>query len=165
MEETRNNCFGLKIRSTILRHTKTSKHECRNITAMYISAFVLTCFRLTKGRATYFRPETTVANFFHLMVFLFKVLFNHSWKHHFVVFHCHMYFGLLYSVLQNRTLAKMTSLLRKINWYYWRPKSKFFYINIVLCVALYCKYMSTPIMQACKHINTGELCRNFILVS
>ena len=40
----------------------------------YFSALVLTCFRLTKGRATFFRPETIVASFLHLMVLLFKVL-------------------------------------------------------------------------------------------
>ena len=39
----------------------------------YISALVLTCFRMTKGRAMYFQPETIVASFFHLMVLLFKV--------------------------------------------------------------------------------------------
>ena len=44
----------------------------------YISALVLTCFRLTKGRATFFRPETIVANFLHPMVLFFKVLLNHS---------------------------------------------------------------------------------------
>ena len=80
MQETRNNCFGLKIRSTILRHAKTGKHECQKATAKYFSAFVLTCFRLTKRRATYFRSETIVASLMHLMVLLCKVLFNHSWK-------------------------------------------------------------------------------------
>ena len=44
----------------------------------YILALVLTCFRLTMGRATYFRPETIVTSFFHLMVLLSKVLLNHS---------------------------------------------------------------------------------------
>ena len=33
MQETRNNCFGLKICSTILRQVKTGKHECRNVAA------------------------------------------------------------------------------------------------------------------------------------
>ena len=85
MQETRINSFGSKIRSTILRQAKTGKHEFRKITATctavrccYFSALVLTCFRLTNGRATYFRPETIVASFLHHMVFLFKVLFNHS---------------------------------------------------------------------------------------
>ena len=76
MQETRNNNFGSKIRSTALCQAKTDKHECQNITATYcyISALVLSCFRLTKGRATYFRPEIIVASFLHLMVLLFKVL-------------------------------------------------------------------------------------------
>ena len=103
MQETRNNCFGSKISSTTLRQAKTDKHECRNVTEMYktkyngkvfiywaydilfgfvhccyISSIVLTCFRLKKGRATYFRPEIIVASILHLMVLLFIVLFNHT---------------------------------------------------------------------------------------
>ena len=45
--------------------------------ALGISAQVLTCYRLTKDRATLFRPETTVASFLHLMVLFFKVKINH----------------------------------------------------------------------------------------
>ena len=37
----------------------------------------LTCFRLKKGRATFFRPETIVASFLHFMVSLFKMLLNY----------------------------------------------------------------------------------------
>ena len=33
---------------------------------------------LTKGRATFFRPETIIESFLHLMCLLFKVLFNHT---------------------------------------------------------------------------------------
>ena len=33
----------------------------------YISALKLTCFHLTKARATYFRPETIIASFLKLM--------------------------------------------------------------------------------------------------
>ena len=84
MQETRNNCFGSKICRTTLRQAKTGKHECRNITAT-VPKIVLTCFRLTKDRATYFRPETIVASFLLLMVLLSKVLLNHSWKRQFVV--------------------------------------------------------------------------------
>ena len=47
----------------------------------YISVLVLTCFHLTKGRITHFRPEIIVASFLHLTVLLFKVLFNHSKQH------------------------------------------------------------------------------------
>ena len=42
MQETRNNCFGSKKRNTTLRQAKS---------CYCISALVLTCFRLTKGRA------------------------------------------------------------------------------------------------------------------
>ena len=34
VQETCNNCFGSKIRSTTLRQAKTGKHESRNVTAM-----------------------------------------------------------------------------------------------------------------------------------
>ena len=33
MQETRNNCFGSKLRSTFLRQAKTGMHECRKVTA------------------------------------------------------------------------------------------------------------------------------------
>ena len=39
----------------------------------YISALVLSCFRLKKDRATFFRPETIVASFLHSMLLLPKV--------------------------------------------------------------------------------------------
>ena len=41
------------------------------------SALVLTCFRLKKGRATFFRPETIVESFLHLMV-IQKILLSGS---------------------------------------------------------------------------------------
>ena len=68
MQETLNNCFESKIRSTILREAKIGEHECQNITAC--------CY--TPGRATYFRLETSVESFLHLMLLLFEVLFNHT---------------------------------------------------------------------------------------
>ena len=37
MQETRNNCFGSKKRSTTLRQAETGKHECQSITATYRS--------------------------------------------------------------------------------------------------------------------------------
>ena len=46
--------------------------------AVTFLALVLTCFCMTKGRATYFRPETIVASFLHLIVLLLKVLFIHG---------------------------------------------------------------------------------------
>ena len=87
MQETHNNCFGSKKHRTTLLQAKTGKHECWNVTAMYISALVLTCFRLKKGRAMFFRPETIVVSFLHLMVLFFKVLLNHSSKRQFLVLH------------------------------------------------------------------------------
>ena len=111
MQETRNNCFGSKIRSTsaemlrstTLRQAKTGKHECRNITATYcnvlvrccyILAFMLTCFHLTKGRAIFFRPETIVASFLHLMALFFNVMVNHTSKHQFVTLLCRIWRGI-----------------------------------------------------------------------
>ena len=35
MQETSNNCFGSKIRSTTLYQAKAGKHECRNVMATY----------------------------------------------------------------------------------------------------------------------------------
>ena len=57
---------------------KIAKHECQNATATYccISALVLTCFLLKKGRAMFFRPETIFVSFLNFMVLLPKVLFN-----------------------------------------------------------------------------------------
>ena len=58
--------------------------RCKKLTTIvsgqncYISAIMVICFCLMKGRTTYFRPKTVVFSFFHLMVLLFKVLFNHS---------------------------------------------------------------------------------------
>ena len=44
----------------------------------YFAVLVLTHFLLTKGRVRSFRPETVIANFLHLMLFVYKVIFNHS---------------------------------------------------------------------------------------
>ena len=38
---------------------------------------VLTCFRLTKSRVTFLRPETIFASFLHLMVLFVKVTLTH----------------------------------------------------------------------------------------
>ena len=61
MQETCNGCLGLKKCSTSLRQAITGIHECRKITVpkvepksnCYFLALVLTCYRLTKGRATF----------------------------------------------------------------------------------------------------------------
>ena len=39
MQETRNNCFKSKKRSTTLHQAKTGKHECRNVTATLLLHF------------------------------------------------------------------------------------------------------------------------------
>ena len=58
MQETRNNCFGSKKYNTTLRQAITGKRVRRNVTCFvrcyYISALVLTCVRLKKGRAAFF---------------------------------------------------------------------------------------------------------------
>ena len=99
MQYTRNNCFGSKKRSTNLRQVKTSKHECQSITAKinivikpiircnFISVFVLTCSRLTKGRATFFQAQLFLASFLHLLMLFFKMIFSHTSKRQFVVLH------------------------------------------------------------------------------
>ena len=73
---------------------KITPSDARNVTATcccYISALVLTCFRLKKGCATFFWPETIVAIFLHLMVLFFKVLLNHSSKRQFLVLHWRLF--------------------------------------------------------------------------
>ena len=63
--------FGSKKHSTTLLQAKTGKYECRNVTASYIvqyricyiSALVLTCFRLKKGRATFFSTRNNCCEF------------------------------------------------------------------------------------------------------
>ena len=66
MQKTCNNCFRSKICSTTLCQAKTGKHEHQNVAVRcmnavrccYILPLALTYFALTKGHATYFRPET-----------------------------------------------------------------------------------------------------------
>ena len=54
----------------------------------YIIALVLTCFWLTKGRVTFFRPATIVARFLHLIVLFYKIIINYTSKRQFVVLLC-----------------------------------------------------------------------------
>ena len=65
-----------------------------------ILALVLTFFRLTKGCATYFRPETIVTSFLHLMLLFYKVIFNHTPDSFAIFLHFMM---LLFKVLFNHT--------------------------------------------------------------
>ena len=78
MQETRNNCYILLDRKNVARPFVIRKQvsTCA-VRCCYISALVLTCFHLTKGRATFFRSKTIFACFLHLIVLLFKVLLNH----------------------------------------------------------------------------------------
>ena len=70
-------CYFLRIENDCTYNSNV--HFC------YIPALMLTCFRLTKDCATFFWPETIIANFLHLMVLFYKVIFNHSSKRQFVV--------------------------------------------------------------------------------
>ena len=45
MKETRNNCFGSKIRSKTLPQAKTGKHECRILIATHKTLYVVHCCR------------------------------------------------------------------------------------------------------------------------
>ena len=91
MQETWNNCFGQKKvarpfvrREQVITSARIWQQRIR------ISILVLTCFRMTMGRATFFWHETIVASFLHLMVLFFKVMFNHASKRQFVVLHFHI---------------------------------------------------------------------------
>ena len=48
---------------------------------------MLTCYRLKKGRATFYRPETIVASVLLLMVLSFKAIFKHTSILQFVMLH------------------------------------------------------------------------------
>ena len=62
MQEILNNCFGSKKYSMTLRQAKTGKHKCWNV----------------------------IPSFLHLMVLFYKVIFNHTSKHQFAVWHFRM---------------------------------------------------------------------------
>ena len=81
MQETRYNYFGLKIRSTTIRQAKTIKHECRNVTATYISY----------TRAYLFSSRNNCFEFLGCYGVTFKVLLIHILKHQFLVVQCRIY--------------------------------------------------------------------------
>ena len=54
------------------------KIVCDFVRYCYILTLVLTCFHPTKGRATYFQPETIVVIFLHLMVGYLQKYNKHS---------------------------------------------------------------------------------------
>ena len=134
MQETRNNCFGSKKCSTILLQVKTGKHKSRNVHCCYVSTLVLTYFPLTKGRATFFRPETIVVSFLHLMVLFYKVIFNHTSKCHFVVL---LFFMTIMVVL---TLCN--------NLFSFQDRNRFSYTTIIISVSLLEFYTDFIILNA-----------------
>ena len=92
------------IEDHVLRKFRRYNSNC------YIWALVLTCFRLTKGRATHFRPETIVASFLHLMVLLSKVLLNHSWKQSSSNLWCFVNIFVIFSLVDSCDIRHMCSL-------------------------------------------------------
>ena len=109
----------------------------------YILVLVLTCFHLTKGRATYFRSKTLVASFLHLMVLLFKVL------------SC-LYYNIFIVTSVSCTGSDVI---------YYRLKWKLF---ISCCFILYVKnigyrHSEARLTTANKTINDWEYHKNFIL--
>ena len=43
MQESRNNCFGLKKSNLTLRHSKVGKHECSKVESTYVVLFFIDC--------------------------------------------------------------------------------------------------------------------------
>ena len=70
---TTNWCFEVWLNIIKIKYNWISVTHC-----CYISALVLACFRLKKGRATFFRHETIVSSFLYLMVLFFKVIFIYT---------------------------------------------------------------------------------------
>ena len=65
MDENSNSWGGVTSWLLFLQLRGITKHEKKHlyVRCCYISALVLTCFRLTEGRAMHFRPETIVDKF------------------------------------------------------------------------------------------------------
>ena len=101
MQQTRTNCFGSRKRNMTLLQAKTSKNECRNITATHFGTRAY-LFSL-EGRVTVFWPETIVVNFLHLMMLFYKVIINHVSKRQFVVLLCCNIYLLLSELIFNVT--------------------------------------------------------------
>ena len=51
----------------------------------YIVALVLIYFRITKGHATFFQPETIVESFMHLVVLLYKIIIDQFYSNGFKI--------------------------------------------------------------------------------
>ena len=68
MQETRNNCLGLKKRSTTLHQVLTGKHECRNVTAMsYVAVTRNNCCEFLAFHGITF--QSVIKSFFKMPVF------------------------------------------------------------------------------------------------
>ena len=61
---------------TLLFYFGTPAEILQTVSLEYLP-YTVTCFRLMKGRAKFFRLEIIVASFLHLMVLFFKVSFIH----------------------------------------------------------------------------------------
>ena len=61
MQETRSNCFGSKIFGTALSQVKTGRYKCRNITAIYMSKYMLLYLGI---RAYLFSPDEVSCHIF-----------------------------------------------------------------------------------------------------
>ena len=83
----------------------TVKHECRNIATIHVAVILRhsSSFHLTKGHVTFFRPETIVLIFLHLLALFYKVISDHASKHLFVV--------LLYCMFSNTYLNCLLYLI------------------------------------------------------
>ena len=69
-KERRNKCLSRF--SDRMSENELKSCNCIWFCTLLLYFGTLTCFRLTKGLATFFRPETIVASFLHLMVLFFK---------------------------------------------------------------------------------------------
>ena len=81
-------CLGAS--SCLCNHKPTKLLENQKETLLLLFGARDYLFSPDEGSCSIFSTQIIVASFFHLMVLLPKVLFNHSWKLQFVVFHCHI---------------------------------------------------------------------------
>ena len=68
--------IGMNPRPLAIAHYRFSSY----VRCCYFSALVLTCYRLKKGHATFYRPKTIVTSLLLLMVLSFKEIFNHIYN-------------------------------------------------------------------------------------
>ena len=85
--------FFLKIRGLLIEYHFEKDHKMQEIRS--------NCF----GSKNVALPETIFANFLHLMVLFFKVIFNHTSKSQFVVLLCHI---IVWYNYENKANEKLT---------------------------------------------------------